>query len=371
MGYRISRRNFLKAAALGAGILFSNKNITSYADNLAELGNFPDAKFIGRNCSSGIMNFRVSPSSTADINKEVYEDFLFPIYREVIGENVPGTYISKWYETPYGYVFSPAVQIVKNEPNEVVSELPDSSMGKGFWAEITVPYVSLSFPDKENLKSPWYKAISERTPRAYYSQIFWINDIKQSGDGTTLYKLDELVGSYSDVVYADGRALRPLTTEDLNPIHPDVQDKRIYVDLTYQTITCYENNQEAYFCRTSSGAVYNSDGVAVDSWATPSGKHYIFRKSISYHMSGQLQSSGWDTPGVPWTTMFHEEGASIHGVFWHNSFGQPHSHGCLNCTPEDAKWIFRWTNPQVLLDPGDLTIQGNSGTMIEVGYGEG
>jgi hypothetical protein len=60
--------------------------------------------------------------------------------------------------------------------------------------------------------------------------------------------------------------------------------------------------------------------------------------------------SGYDTMAVPWATFFNTNaGAAIHGTFWHNDFGTRRSHGCVNVTPEDAKWIFRWTTPAISL----------------------
>jgi hypothetical protein len=42
------------------------------------------------------------------------------------------------------------------------------------------------------------------------------------------------------------------------------------------------------------------------------------------------------------------------------------SHGCVNALPEDAKWIFRWVNPQVDYEPGDITVSMPGGTIVEV-----
>lgn len=367
----ITRRTFLKTALLTSGLLLIPDEAHAWLTSsrnapLMALADFPDAENIGRNCTAGILNFRSKPSANAPIVKEVYEDTLFPVYREVIGEAPAGTYISKWYETPYGYAYAPSVQLVKNEPNELITELPDTSIGKGFWAEITVPYASLIF-DTDPI-SPWYQQIAKHNPLIYYSQVFWVDDIRTASDGTVLYRANELYGTYGDRVYADGRAFRRITEEDVAPIHPEAENKRIYVDLTFQTITCYENDVEVYFCRTSSGAIYTNDGQVTDSYATPQGEHYPHRKLISLHMAGAASGTGWDTPGVPWNVMFAPGGAAIHSVFWHNSFGTPRSHGCLNCLPDDAKWIYRWTNPPVPLIPGDLdiTASGLVGTKVEV-----
>jgi lipoprotein-anchoring transpeptidase ErfK/SrfK len=71
-------------------------------------------------------------------------------------------------------------------------------------------------------------------------------------------------------------------------------------------------------------------------------------------------------PGIGWTTLFASGGIAIHSTFWHNNFGVPMSHGCVNSTPVDAKWIFRWVDPPVEYEPGDVTIAMPGGTIVEV-----
>lgn len=358
----ITRRDFLKATVTAGGIwLLPSQRVS--ADQFDE---YPDAEFLGRNCQAGILNFRVRPNSGAEINKIVYEDALFPVYREVVGDDVPGTFTSVWYETPYGYAYAPGVQLVKVQLNEPETELPDSSNGKGFWAEITVPYVNVIYGAEP--KSEWYKQIQHHNPRLYYQQVFWVDEIKTATDGTILYRANELIGSYGDIIYADARAFRRITPEEIAPISPEVENKRVHVSATYQTMTAYENEREVFFCRVSTGTMYTSDGQASRNYTTPVGTHYPWRKAISLHMAGALTGGGWDTPGVPWNIIFATGGAAIHGVFWHNAFGTPRSHGCVNCKMDDAKWIWRFVNPIVEYDPGDLTVSGPVGTPIEVTY---
>jgi lipoprotein-anchoring transpeptidase ErfK/SrfK len=63
--------------------------------------------------------------------------------------------------------------------------------------------------------------------------------------------------------------------------------------------------------------------------------------------AGDLTANGFDLPGVPWVMYINESGISLHGTYWHNDFGHPHSHGCVNLSPSSAKWLFRWTKPLV------------------------
>jgi lipoprotein-anchoring transpeptidase ErfK/SrfK len=83
-------------------------------------------------------------------------------------------------------------------------------------------------------------------------------------------------------------------------------------------------------------------------------------------MAGGTNEAGWDLIGIGWTALFVGEGVALHSTFWHNNFGEPMSHGCVNLSPEDAKWIFRWTLPVVPYDTGDITIVGEGSTKVVV-----
>jgi lipoprotein-anchoring transpeptidase ErfK/SrfK len=226
-----------------------------------------------------------------------------------------------------------------------------------------VPYVDL-IVENPPARSPWLKAVLK--PRLYYGQVMWIDDIMTNSQGKILYRVNERYGTYGDIFWAAGEAFRPVTDEEIAPINPDVEDKRIVVDINHQVLTCYEGNQEVYFCRISSGAKFDYEGKPLDDFSTPLGPHPIWRKLVSIHMSGGGTGSGWDTPGIAWTSLFVGEGVAIHSTFWHNDFGTPRSHGCVNACAEDAKWIFRWTTPKVPYKPGDITVQMPGGTVVNV-----
>ena len=74
-------------------------------------------------------------------------------------------------------------------------------------------------------------------------------------------------------------------------------------------------------------------------------------------------------PGVPWTSFFASGGYAFHGAYWHQNYGAQMSRGCVNMRPEDARWLFRWTNP--VWDPLGVVDQSNwevrdQGTRVEV-----
>ena len=55
----------------------------------------------------------------------------------------------------------------------------------------------------------------------------------------------------------------------------------------------------------------------------------------------------YELPGVPWVSFFTPTGVAFHGTYWHNDFGRPKSHGCINMRTEEARWLYRWTLPMV------------------------
>jgi hypothetical protein len=363
----ISRRDFIKLAGTSLGVM-ALRPLERVIP--APSFQFPEGENLGRlDRFFGTQEIKAQPHEAAAAVKKIYEDTVVQWNREVIGTSVGSTSFSRrWVETPEGYIYAPFLQPVKNLPNEPLQAVPDGV--PGFWAEVTVPYVDFVL-ENPSPASPWLQAaLANGWPtRLYYSQILWVDQIKVSENtGRIIYRLSEPYSGY-DIFWADGSAFRPLNDDDISPIHPDVDPatKKVYVNLTNQSLSCLEDNREVYFCRISSGGKWDALGNIVDAWSTPIGEHWTWRKAISIHMAGGTVSGGWDTPAITWTTFFSGTGVAIHSTFWHNDFGTARSHGCVNAKPDDAKWIFRWSLPSVPLYPGDVTVQGDVGTHVVVG----
>lgn len=325
---------------------------------------WPDGEQLGRNCTEGLLHLRARPSEGSTEISKIYEDAVVVWLREVVGEAPGGALSRNWVETPDGYLYAPSVQPVKNKPNKPLDQIPQTSTGPGFWAEITVPYVDIIL-DKDMPACSFWLRNTER-PRLYYSQVLWIDEIKTGDSGQVLYRVNEKYGNCGDLYWVPAEAFRPITDEEIAPINPDATDKRIEVNLNYQTLSCFEGKDEVFFCRISSGDKYDANGKATDKYSTPIGEHHPWEKDISIRMAGGSTGAGYDTPGIAWTTLFDPGGAAIHSTFWHNYFGTPRSHGCVNAKPEDAKWIFRWGLPHVSIDPGRVSLNDFSGTIVDV-----
>jgi hypothetical protein len=327
------------------------------------LDNFPNQERLGRVCV-GRVEIKSRPDGNSQTVDVLYDDAVVPWLRETVGDPY-SIYASslRWVETPRGFIWAPHLQPVRNEVHSPVDSLPETSMGPGIWVEVTVPWTDLILANPPP-RSPWLK--ENANPRLYYSQVLWVDQMRTDEQGRILYRINEPYGSYGDIFWAEASAFRPLNEEDVSPIHPDVEDKRVLINLQYQTLSCFEGTREVFFCRISSGAKFNAEGKPVDKWSTPVGAHPIWRKVLSLHMSGGTTGGGYDLPGIGWTTLFVGTGIAIHATYWHNNFGVPMSHGCVNARPQDAQWIFRWTNPIVHYDPGDITVSMPGGTKVEV-----
>lgn len=356
----VSRRDFLKLSVFGLGGLVSIPWL-----RVLTLPEFPQSKRLGR-VSVGKIELKAQPNPDSQTVGVLYEDAVIPWLREVVGKNLYRTN-QRWVETSDGYLWSPYIQPVQNLPNQPVQSLSETSLGPGMWVEVSVPYVDLLLENPP----PRSPALIDRAelnlpPRLYYSQIVWVDQIKADERGSILYRVNEKYGTYGDILWGAAEAFRPLTPEELAPISPDVEEKRVVVDVTYQTLSCYEGKTEVFYARISSGAKWDAWGNQVDVWATPIGRFPIWRKLISLHMSGGTTGGGWDLPGVGWVSLFVGSGVAIHSTFWHNNFGEPMSRGCVNARPEDSKWVFRWSMPKVSYDPGDQSVSMPGGTTVEV-----
>lgn len=115
-----------------------------------------------------------------------------------------------------------------------------------------------------------------------------------------------------------------------------VGDERwIEVNLSQQRLYGWEGNSLVHNYLVSTGR-----------WApTPAGDFRIWTKLISTKMSGGSKALGtyYYLPNVP-CTMYFYKGYGLHGTYWHNNFGHPMSHGCVNMKTDEACALFNWAS---------------------------
>jgi lipoprotein-anchoring transpeptidase ErfK/SrfK len=110
----------------------------------------------------------------------------------------------------------------------------------------------------------------------------------------------------------------------------------IDVDLTNQVLVAYEGETPARVITVSTGLRYTP---------TPPGRFHIYVKYVYDDMAGP----GYYLADVPYVMYFYR-GYGIHGTYWHNNFGQPMSHGCINLPTSEAEWLFNWASVGTLVN---------------------
>jgi hypothetical protein len=120
--------------------------------------------------------------------------------------------------------------------------------------------------------------------------------------------------------------------------------KWIDVSIRRQMLIAYEGKTPVYATLVSSGV--GAMGDPETTHATVRGTFMIHAKHVSGTMDGDEASDAFDLRDVPFIQYFHE-GYALHGAYWHDDFGKPRSHGCVNLAPIDAAWLFEWTDPVV------------------------
>lgn len=117
------------------------------------------------------------------------------------------------------------------------------------------------------------------------------------------------------------------------------------VNITKQTLVLYEGTRAVYATLISSGEAGLGDSKS--STATKRGIFRIHSKHVSTTMASDEVGEEFELRDVPYVQYFDEDGHAVHGAYWHDRFGTPKSHGCINLAPEDARRIFYFTDPVV------------------------
>lgn len=124
-------------------------------------------------------------------------------------------------------------------------------------------------------------------------------------------------------------------------------EKWIDINVTKQTLVLYEGSTAVYATLVSTGEAGLDD--AESTTATQRGIFRIHTKFVTATMDSDVVGEEFELRDVPYVQYF-EKGYALHGAYWHDRFGTPKSHGCINLAPEDARRIFFWTEPA--LPPG-------------------
>lgn len=351
MSHKLSRREFLKLGAATLGSL-------AFAPAFPPLEDFDDSTLV--RVATKSLSVHSQPDDASRIVSQLYRDELVRVY-DLVKADKP-EYNPYWYHVWGGYVHRARLQPVKVLYNLPLESIP---AGERRLAEVSVPFTQ-----------PWRftkaKGWQALTFRLYFESVHWIDGLDQGPDGQPWYRIfDELV---SVPYHVPAMHLRPIPHEELEPISPQVpfEHKRIEVNLTSQTLTAFEYERPVFSTKISSGIIAGRRTPKQLSTKTPNGEFHIEEKMPSKHMGdGNLFADldDYELPGVPWTCFFTPSGHAFHGTYWHDNFGVPMSHGCINMRTADAKWLFRWAlPPHTVADLAAKYYFRGYGTLVRIFY---
>lgn len=366
----ISRRRFLRAAGIGAAAGLAARSFhpalaqVPTTDPEAELISWNEAynnpPMLGRvHGASWIKIFR-EPDVNAPTVRNIFTNDVIPVYRGLRSMKYDSrTFSDVWFETADGYVHSAYVVPCREFFHQPETSVPANT---GFWGELTVPRAwQHSEPRLESHHWDFYHY------RGFWAQVYKVSDLAVDDRGMAWYRIVDDIEERRPA-WMLARNIRRVLPEEFTPISPEVEDKRIEIRLNDQIITCFEGSQIVFQTHIASGTtLVGEDGIKHD-FSTPYGEYIVQRKRPARRMRGGEGPTEYDVNAVPWITYFTYTGAAIHGAYWHNNFGLPRSHGCINVTPDAGKWIYRWTQPYVTdLDSYRWTEKYEPATKIIIG----
>ncbi len=351
----LSRRKVLK---LGGGLLAVSPFIYFIRPTLAEAPNpviEPARRPYGRAIQAGLA-VRETPGTKGTLVRWLKWNEVIAVKGQTASDDSPTTYNKIWYQTDDGYVYSAFIQTVDNALNKPL----DSVDAAGFWGEITVPLTDA----RGGPGAGFYLGY-----RYYYGCIFKFIARKPDAAGVVWYQVEDEYSGRG--LYVRGEHVRPIPPDEFTTISPAVapENKRIEVDTAKQLVTAYESDKPVFTVRVATGANFRLSDGTVRYFRTIPGDHRIYNKTPSQHMVGGTvgDTDYYDLPGIGWVSYFTASGIAFHGTYWHNDYGQPRSHGCVNMLPEDAKWVFRWTMPATPYNERyTRTAKPTGGTLVKV-----
>lgn len=344
---KLSRRDFLKLGGLSLGSM-------AFTPSLTNAFGFDDSDLV--RVATASVSVHSQPNDESRIVSTWYRDELMRIYGEVVAE--APTYNPVWYRVWGGYVHRSHLQKVKVLYNQTLPALDD---GTPRLVEISVPFTQ---PWRSTKAYGW----QQLGFRLYYGSVHWVDTIEAGPMGDVWYRIyDDLTGF---PYYVNPLHVRPIPLDELAPITPEieVQHKKIEVNLTTQTLIAYEFDTAVLKTIISSGIPSGPRGADGIPTKTPEGEWRILDKMPAKHMgNGNLfaDADDYELPGVPWTCFFTSQGHAFHGTYWHDNFGVPMSHGCINMRTEEAKWLFRWALPKHQIGK---SYNRGFGTLVQIHY---
>jgi len=173
--------------------------------------------------------------------------------------------------------------------------------------------------------------------RKFYASNGPLGDGNITLDSTGVYYGEE-VAIPSEVLAEDW------VDEDKKVLGEVSDEKWVEVDLSEQKLYAHQGDGLYLESLVSTGLPW---------WPTPTGEFTIWIKMRATKMEGGSGRYYYNLPNVPYVMFFENEniparrGFGLHGTYWHNDFGTPHSHGCVNLPTPIAEKLYYWVGPNL------------------------
>ncbi len=245
---------------------------------------------------------------------------------------------------PVLYRLEPGFNYISYTYTDIVNEIRVYNLAPGVW---------MNALDVHRVGIPYFQGVEiVNHPRAPFGWVLQTVEARR-GPGWAapangnIYNRFDMVQVYDTVEMDNYRWVQVSPTDWLpfpmvahiipmnNPPEGVDGSRWIDINLEQQTVAVYDDNRLVFATVTSTG---------VDPYWTRPGLFQIYQKLDTTPMTGAFAADRSDyyfLMDVPWT-MYFDQARAIHGAYWHTFFGYTRSHGCVNLSPGDSNWLYRW-----------------------------
>lgn len=242
------------------------------------------------------------------------------------------------------------VPISKLKPN-VGSQWHGVALNDQFTLPIAFAYPTEAKKDAKARKPiKVYKGVEEGKPSEDGTSVFFRKAVALTGK-------DKTIGDtrYFEMKGDDGKGGKWLRKQDIiiarkpdewPPKDVPLKNGQKWIDISIikQTLILWEGEKPVYVSLVSTG----QDGIGdpKTTKSTVRGTFRIREKHVTTTMDANEVGNKFELRDVPWVQYF-EAGYALHAAYWHDVYGTPRSHGCVNLSPIDARKVFLWTDPPI------------------------
>ncbi len=201
-------------------------------------------------------------------------------------------------------------------------------------AEDALPFtVAWTLRHLRGAKTPGGAEAADNPFRYRYTQVYIYDTVKVDGYDWYQIGVDQWAHQFKVA------KILPVKRPEAVDTH-----KWVSIDLYEQVAISYEDETPVFATLVSSG---------LEQWPTNEGLFHVYVRFTRKLMSGaRNQPDFYYLQEVPWT-MFYDDEIALHGAYWHDGFGFRRSHGCVNISVTDARWLFDWSQSEYDWSNGD------------------